>query len=1001
MRWFRKGPERDAPTEAPETAVPADAAAGPGSDAGRAVAGAPGQAPGADARRIDARQLRGIIGDADELRKGAEVFDRGGLQHLARHGERIFCEASGSGAAPYRVTVTLTAAGETKARCSCFAARTRPVCKHAAALLVAWARAPGSFVVSDAPPVVEGTGTPRAAAVRTGRVKPETLMARGVEQTLALTRELAIAGVATSAADRPDQVRALAESLRANRLRRLSVRVIELADLLDGAARRRGSVVPLTYADVVADLLLTARRIERHLAGEVLEDRQMEELVGRTWRKTDRRPQPGLELVEYAYLTGTTADGFVVRERRLLDVPTGTHYSEKQILPAFLAKRTPPPVSQPGLRLAGTGSVYPSYPPQRLDVDGVAVAGLFGPEDLERLAETVTSGPAAILATYQEHRRDVFAPDRLPLAIRADAIVAFGDRLAFVGAEGDAIVLAEGDEILDSIGGGRLSVVIGDVDLDGILAVVHPLAVLVSGPAGMELRQVPARGTPAVRAERSDEDRLAGARAAGASDAALSLAEVRDELSAVFVNGLGSLVDRVVEPIASRLTDLGLERPSVLLREVAARPDPADRLDDLVRLHQVLGIGAVRLSGAGRVDRQALIPVPGQPAVLIPDPGPTLHAAEVARRRSAGSMTAFEAAVHRARSIGELPTTAFLAILPWWADASAADHVAASVSKLAAVPFDVIEEALSVSHGQTAALTAIGILRETSDPRADKLLRAVGQLRDPTRSKWDSSHQGYLPQRAMRVAARDSLWVRAARDGGRVKGSSSSADPDVMAALIADLQGATRRERRAEAAEELAALDDRAVLPALRRAWRSDGAPLVSQAAARALTSLGDASAFDGFVDALVARDGDPDLAKTAAYALGALGDVRGIPALLGALAEGWKPAVIREALSHAGLAVVSSIVADVLEAPDHAGRRALVSALADQPAPAVRDALLASLASLGEGPEATTRATAILRLAASHEGLKQVVATRILAAPRGDSTADRALARAAQKALA
>jgi HEAT repeats/SWIM zinc finger len=1001
VRWFRKAPPSDAPAEAPETAVAGDTPTAPGPDADRAVAAPPGQAQGADARRIDARELRGIIGDADELRKGAEVFDRGGLQHLARHGERIFCEASGSGAAPYRVTVTLTAGGETRARCSCFAARSRPVCKHAAALLVAWARAPESFVASDAPPVVEGGGAPRAATVRTGKVKPEALMARGVEQTLALARELAIAGVATSAADRPDQVRALAESLRANRLRRLSVRVLELADLLDGAARRRGSIVPLAYADLVADLLLTARRIERHLAGEVLEDRQMEELVGRTWRKADRRPQAGLELMEYAYRVGTTADGFVIRERRLLDVPTAAHYSEKQILPAFLAKRTPPPLSQPGVRLTGTGSVYPSYPPQRMDLDGVAAAGPFGSDDLERLVEAVTAGPAAILSAYQEHRRDVFAPDRLPLAIRADALVAFGDRLALVGSDGDAIVLAEGDEILDSLGGDRLSVVIGDVDLDGILAIVHPLAVLVSGSSGMELRPVPARATQQAGAERSDVDRLAGARAAGASDAALSLAEVRDELSAVFVNGLGALVDRVVEPIATRLTDLGLERPSVLLREVAARPDPVDRLDDLVRLHQVLAIGAVRLSGAGRVDRESLIPVPGQPAVLIPDPGPPLDASEVARRRSAGTMTAYEAVVHRSRTIGALPDEAFLTILPWWADASAGDHVAASVSKRAAIPFDLIEEALSVSHGLTAALTAISILNETADPRADRLLRTAGQLRDPARSKWASSHQGYLPQRAMRVAAREALWVRAARDGGRLKGSSSTADPDVMAALVADLQNATRRERRAEAAEELAALDDRAVLPALRRAWRGDGAPIVRQAAARALTSLGDASLFDGFVDALVARSADPEQAKTAAYALGALGDVRGVAVLLGALADGWKPAVIRESLAHAGLVVVPSIVGDVLEAPDHASRQAFVSALADQPAPAVRVALLASLASLGDGPDAATRATAILRLAASHDGLKREVATRILATPRGDSSADRALARAAGKALA
>src|SRR5688572_20976693 len=106
-----------------------------------------------DTRRLSLAELREVVRDPDELKKGTEVFDHGGLLNLARHGDKIFSEAKGSGASPYRVTVTVgPTAAEVKARCSCMAARSRPFCKHGAALVVAWARAPQSFVVSEAPP---------------------------------------------------------------------------------------------------------------------------------------------------------------------------------------------------------------------------------------------------------------------------------------------------------------------------------------------------------------------------------------------------------------------------------------------------------------------------------------------------------------------------------------------------------------------------------------------------------------------------------------------------------------------------------------------------------------------------------------------------------------------------------------------------------------------------------------------------------------------------------
>src|SRR5262249_3817111 len=114
--------------------------------------GAAAAAPPGDILRIGAVELRTFISDAGELQKGTLIFDSGGLSNLARYQSKLFCDAKGSSPAPYKVTITFNGAPapEFKARCSCPAAFKRPFCKHAAALLVAWARAPESFVVSDA-----------------------------------------------------------------------------------------------------------------------------------------------------------------------------------------------------------------------------------------------------------------------------------------------------------------------------------------------------------------------------------------------------------------------------------------------------------------------------------------------------------------------------------------------------------------------------------------------------------------------------------------------------------------------------------------------------------------------------------------------------------------------------------------------------------------------------------------------------------------------------------
>src|SRR5690349_15055660 len=199
-----------------------------------------------DIPALPVAQLRLVITDPQELAKGVTIADKAGIKHLARHANKLFAEAEGSGSSPYKTQIVHDEKGW-RGRCSCMAARSRPFCKHAAALLVAWQRNPDAFAVADAAPA----GDAKKKRVKTGKVDAKDLMGRGVEQVLTLVRELAVAGAASIADDRAAQVRALGENLREHRLRRLSAKTIALADQLEAARSRGDAFDELAYTELI------------------------------------------------------------------------------------------------------------------------------------------------------------------------------------------------------------------------------------------------------------------------------------------------------------------------------------------------------------------------------------------------------------------------------------------------------------------------------------------------------------------------------------------------------------------------------------------------------------------------------------------------------------------------------------------------------------------------------------------------------------------------------
>jgi hypothetical protein len=962
----------------------------------------------ADAPKLTLAELRGIVTDATELAKGARVFDDGDLANLARHEHKLFADAAGS--ATYKVQATYDGTAW-KGRCSCMAARSRPFCKHAAALLVAWQRNPDAFAVSDAPPA-GAAGDAKKKKVKTGKADAAALMARGVEQVATLVRELAVAGAAALAEDRAAQVRALGENLREHRLRRLSAKTIALADLLDSArageidgggssragsaaAGRRGEIDELGYTELLGDLLLTARKLEKHVAGEVLEDRHVEELIGKTWTKKDRAAAEAMDLVEVAFLQRETPDGFTIRESRFVDAAGGGHYSEKQILPGFLVKRTPPKPSHAGKLLRGAGGgMYPGYAPRRTDLENTGAPERLTSETVARVAATALPNVKDAIAALAEHRKDVFAPDALPVTVACDMLIADRGRLQLVDPGGAAIFLPDDDRAADrlatALAGAQLDAVVGDLAFDGALPTLRPLAILVTRGGQRELRSIAvadfaASGSRKVRAAAASESARRSnwaltARGLGLSTAAIALGEIREEMASLVFAGLTSVTARRVEPMAVRLGELGLAKQAELLRAVAARADASERLDDLIKLHQVLAIALARLAGAAQIDRGELAASPMFASVYVRKDAAVQRPHEIARRLARGEINRFEAGALAARYYETQPPDELVDHpFPTWADGSASPFVALAARARPASAVAVATKLLLGGAPGNAREDQISRLRHVGAPRmaaitALRVAEAIVPAAEPSIAEdarrvileVAKNHRDFTLRNMARMAL------------GRLAGVVSSDDAK-LADLRNGLLNASTREDRARCAERLADAGDVGAIPLLRLSFAGDIAGDVRDAAGRALGRLGDADSVETFCFALERRADDHDAAKTAAYALGYLGDVRGVDSLIAAYQAAWLPEVVAEALAAVGSAAIPFVIEAIEKNPDLLKRTTARRVLDAWRPSELLPALLERADAIAEAADFVKRASALLDIVKDQPQLTKDVGGKIL----------------------
>ncbi len=876
--------------------------------------------------QLPVAQLKLVISDPQELAKGTAIADKGGLSHLARYANKLYADAAGSGSKPYKAQIHHDDKGY-RGRCSCMAARSRPFCKHAAGLLVQWARDPAAFAVAEVAPTPTpsaGGGATKRSKPKTGKVDAKALMAQGVAQTLTLVRELALSGISTISSERVAQIRALAETLRSERLRRMSAQMLELAQILDVAAADYARLDSEAYAAALADLWICAKRVGKHLDGsDPLAKQYVESLIGKTWSKKDREPVADLDLLEYAYLQQITADDYMIRESRFVDLGSGVHYSDKQILPAFLAKRTAPKPSYDGFLLHGAGGGrYPSFAPYRLDLAEPGEAVAPAQPCFQQLQQWALADVGSALAALLEARKDIYGADSVPVSLRISSLFAEGDRLYAVDDNDDSLLIAGGaatvTALTNALLGAQLRLILGDLLLVGAMPCLSPLAVLIERDGQPELLSLPAVSAESLLLQRKRqrvsaprrERWIDSARQLGVGAAALVLGEVREELADVLGEGLSALNARRADGVVERLNQLKLAKPAALLAEVAQRSDPAEKLDDLIRIMQVLSIGLTRLAASRKIDRAKLLRSPVHPAIEVYAPSEQLDAQTLLNELGAGRLSGHGRAIAIDRALAQFDEETLERLAPMlFSDGSVsalvakryAEHPALAMRLSSAILVPAERDRSRASYHQyywivqarVAKRCALLVLAELANDDALRLLKGVVQ-----QPKVDGTLKAIANQLLDRAAAR------------------------ALPTELVDRLSAANREERIHALREIGNRGALALLPRVRLLAETDPSIKVRYAAWFAQAQLLDVDAVPGLIAQIEQRGDDDDGAREAVYALGHMGDSRAIGPLLDAFVESFKPSIISDGLYAMGQAVIVPLLDRIDNDPKLAERK-------------------------------------------------------------------------------
>ncbi len=419
----------------------------------------------------------------DDYRSGEVYFNQNRISDTWQTGTSLHALVAGSGDRPYQVSLTLEG-DQFVPRCTCPAHRRRPFCKHVAAVLIAWARAPERFVMGEAPAAARPQGQVR----RTPRPKADVrqVQMEGLDKVEALLVELTTYGLLSLTEAQVTRVTDLAHTVESHKLRRMARLVGRLGVMLQAALKDPGRLDERAYAELLSGAWLTLQATRHALQDPAADPTFLDELVGKTWREGDLELREGVRLVELAYETVALETGFIVDTSFLLSLDDGSLYTEKQIIPAQLKRRAPKP-SYSG-RLEGNVGLYPGPPPRRIKLLEIAESPLTD-DDWQQALMHAERSTANLFRQFQAAAAHPLAAPEAYAFFAPTRFFVDGTGVHLMDAEGQAIPLSEGWRILTALTRQPVAAIFGRLaPADGVL-LLAPLG-LVTEPPGAKLVRV-------------------------------------------------------------------------------------------------------------------------------------------------------------------------------------------------------------------------------------------------------------------------------------------------------------------------------------------------------------------------------------------------------------------------------------------------------------------------------------------------------------------------------
>lgn len=359
--------------------------------------------------------IRARAGD-NGYQKGKKYFQQGRVSNGLV--DAALLEATVTGSQEYRTSLSAQN-GRMAAYCSCPAGKRKDkLCSHVAALMIAWLEKPSTFELraTNRQMLQEiKTNLPSSPQKKKEVATRAELVANGLDTLDLLLTELTRTGLTAVTDHQLKTLSDLVKTVRAQKLHKLARLLEGLQVEIRRILQAKNSFDQAHYADILCNLWFTVRATRRFLELGAFETesviaaadrREVEDLLGRTWRENELEPLTARKLIELGYESYDTDTGFHWIVSIFIDPATGEFFQQRESMRSvdYKPAQARPPYPLP--LLLQEGLAYPGYPPARIKIRDYRLAPIWTFHDIVQILQHADTSLEKVMHRYSQLLRD-------------------------------------------------------------------------------------------------------------------------------------------------------------------------------------------------------------------------------------------------------------------------------------------------------------------------------------------------------------------------------------------------------------------------------------------------------------------------------------------------------------------------------------------------------------------------------------------------------------------